>query len=385
MAPDLALAGLSDLKKGSLVLDPMAGSGTVLRQAVDLGHSAIGFDVDPLAVLMSKVWTRPVDPEVFLSLGEEIITEAQLLDLRTAKLPWLKEDPETAEFIKYWFAPEQRRALHRIAFVLHSKGDGTNEAEGAALDVLRLALSRIIVTKEQAASLARDTSHSRPHKVSTTSTFDVFGAYRRSVDQLHTRLSARPPLSGASVKLGDARRLDLRDATVDAVMTSPPYLNAIDYLRGHRMSLVWLGHRLKPLRDIRSSSIGAERGADENSQESETVVDAVTKAMTKAADLHGRHESMVRRYATDLVQMTREVGRVLKPGGRATFVVGDSCLKGSFITNSAGVAAAATSAGLRQISITKRDLPASSRYLPINDTGALGKRMREEIVLTFSK
>lgn len=55
MAPELALSALASLKKGSIVLDPMAGSGTVLRQALALGHRAIGFDMDPLAVLMSRV------------------------------------------------------------------------------------------------------------------------------------------------------------------------------------------------------------------------------------------------------------------------------------------------------------------------------------------
>jgi len=43
------------------------------------------------------------------------------------------------------------------------------------------------------------------------------------------------------------------------VLTSPPYLNAIDYLRGHRLALVWLGHELGPLKEIRANSVGAER------------------------------------------------------------------------------------------------------------------------------
>jgi len=49
MAPELAFESLRHLKAGSIVLDPMSGSGTVLRQASDMGHSAIGFDMDPLA------------------------------------------------------------------------------------------------------------------------------------------------------------------------------------------------------------------------------------------------------------------------------------------------------------------------------------------------
>ena len=54
MAPDLAMERLKNIRRGALVLDPMAGSGTVLRQATELGHRALGFDTDPLAVLMAK-------------------------------------------------------------------------------------------------------------------------------------------------------------------------------------------------------------------------------------------------------------------------------------------------------------------------------------------
>jgi tRNA G10 N-methylase Trm11 len=57
MAPELAIAELTNLKPNSIVLDPMAGSGTVVRHASELGLRAVGFDLDPLAVLMSRAWT----------------------------------------------------------------------------------------------------------------------------------------------------------------------------------------------------------------------------------------------------------------------------------------------------------------------------------------
>jgi ribosomal protein L11 methylase PrmA len=57
MAPEIVFTELQGLKKSQIVLDPMSGSGTVLRAAAELGHEAVGFDLDPLAVLMSRVWT----------------------------------------------------------------------------------------------------------------------------------------------------------------------------------------------------------------------------------------------------------------------------------------------------------------------------------------
>ena len=59
MAPEIVFHQLRGMASDALVLDPMAGSGTVLRAAAELGHRAIGFDLDPLAVLMARVWTTP--------------------------------------------------------------------------------------------------------------------------------------------------------------------------------------------------------------------------------------------------------------------------------------------------------------------------------------
>src|ERR1700730_15819441 len=58
MAPGIALDALGDRATALRVLDPMAGSGTVLAVARARGHHAIGVDVDPLAVLLARVWAR---------------------------------------------------------------------------------------------------------------------------------------------------------------------------------------------------------------------------------------------------------------------------------------------------------------------------------------
>ena len=116
MAPDIALRKLEGLRPNSVVLDPMVGSGTVVRQAVALGHRAIGFDMDPLAVLMSRVWTSPIDAAVVDTELKRLVEDAVDVDLRTAQLPW--QDGETKEFVRYWFAQQQRRAIARLAVVL---------------------------------------------------------------------------------------------------------------------------------------------------------------------------------------------------------------------------------------------------------------------------
>lgn len=384
MAPELALNSLVALPANSVVLDPMAGSGTVLRQALSLGHTAIGFDMDPLAVLMSRVWTNHFEADVVRAELESILQEAAAVDLRSARLAW--QDEETLEFIRYWFGDPQRRELTRLADVLARRRSSVrSQARRSALDILQVALSRIIVTKEQCASLARDTSHSRPHRVTLVSDYDVVDGFKRSANQLITRLISNQAANHAhgqvQVALGDARSIELKDRSVDAIMTSPPYLNAIDYMRGHRLSLVWLGYSISELRAIRSCTIGAERSFDAEC----SIADTIAASMCDLERLEPKQRKMVIRYAGDLERMMRQAARVLRPGGTATYVLGNSCLKDVFIRNSDGVAKAGIHAGLLLTKVAERDLPAASRYLPVTKSGSLSKRMRTETILTFTR
>ena len=113
MAPDIAIDHLPPAANdaGVVVLDPMCGSGTVLAAAAERGHTARGFDVDPLAVLMSSVATQAVDTELVVSEAERVCTRARAS--RVDKPRW--SDPETRKFAEYWFAPKQRGQLNRLS------------------------------------------------------------------------------------------------------------------------------------------------------------------------------------------------------------------------------------------------------------------------------
>ncbi len=89
MASELAFQAIKDLPDGAIVLDPMSGSGTVMKVAVESGHIARGFDVDPMAVLLSQVQTHHVDDKAMIETSENIIKEAQQTPLNKAILPWI--------------------------------------------------------------------------------------------------------------------------------------------------------------------------------------------------------------------------------------------------------------------------------------------------------
>jgi len=186
---------------------------------------------------------------------------------------------------------------------------------------------------------------------------------------------------------GDARRLGLlADGTVDAVVTSPPYLSAIDYLRGHKLALVWLGHSISELREIRSGSIGSERSPGKYSYIG--FADEVLAENMAIRTLDERKQSVLKRYVIDMIQAISEMSRVIRTGGRSVIVVGSSNLQGKSIDNAYLIASIASRSGLTLISQTVREIPQNKRYLPppsIEGHVSLGKRMRFESVLAFMK
>jgi hypothetical protein len=335
MAADIALRRLCLLKPGSVVLDPMAGSGTVLRTASDQGHRGIGFDLDPLAVLMARVWTTPINTRRLLTRAQTLVKQAARLG-RDCSLQWVDGDPETSAFVDYWFARRQQADLRAISVLLHPM-------RGPVADALRLSLSRIIITKRPGAgaSLGRDVSHSRPRRVPASSVYRVFEGFLRSAERLARCLERHSPRGGVAVGMGDARRMTgVEPAAVDAIINSPPYLNAIDYLRRHRLSLVLLGYRVGDLRAVRSKSIGAERAPDALPGQA-ALIDRLTAGLPSCERFPTRIRHTLGRYALDMEALMREARRVLRPGGTATFVVADSLLRGVFVESTRIINAAA--------------------------------------------
>jgi SAM-dependent methyltransferase len=379
MAPEVVLEQAKLLPSNSVVLDPMSGSGTVLRVVTEYGHKGIGFDMDPLAVLMAKVWTTPIDPKLLQDAATELVENATQVSLEECKLQWIEDDPETQGFIRYWFAEMQSADLQRLSFFLQ-------QSQNEIGDALRLALSRIIVTSKGGASLAQDTSHSRPHRVRDTNEYAVMPGFISSANRLGSLLSKQMPSGNADIRIGDARHMPyIAASSVDCVITSPPYLNAIDYLRGHKFSLVWLGHSITELRQIRSNSIGTERGLDLNT---EPFFNNLAEFLATVQTLPPRIQRIIHRYLFDIHRMLSELYRVLKSGGKAILVIGNSQIRGIFVQNSLAILRLAEQIGFEPVLVQERDIPFNRRYLPPPADGSgleFERRMHKEIILTLRK
>ncbi len=381
MAPDTVAHWLKDLPAGARVLDPMCGSGVVVRQSALLGHRARGFDIDPLAVLMSKVWTRKGRHDVLFDVSSKLLATAQHpRRFSHLDLPWVARCVETQAFIEYWFAKPQRSALARLAWEIALL---RSVEEDWICDCLQLALSRIIITKHVGASLAWDVSHSRPHRVRNDNDFDVYKGYKKAIDRLVLLLDSEVLPKAGAIQRGDCRSLSmLKRGSIDAVVTSPPYLNAIDYLRGHKLALVWMGYSIPELRDLRATSIGTERASAREKNSSE--MGDLEYAVRSIRKLPNRQRSIVHKYAQDATLMIREMRRVLAGDGIMVLVLGDSNLRGVPVYNSRIFKHIASRSGFILADERKRPLQSNRRYLPISaSSGALANRMKVEVLQAY--
>jgi len=385
MVPSIILEELPMARKrDEVVLDPMAGSGTTIVSARQRGYRAIGFDTDPLAVLIATVWSENLDGEKVKLAADRVLRAAKQscsLMRPDAAYP-AGADEDTRKFIRFWFDERCRQQLTALQSAIRRH-------QGKAIQrVLFCALSRLVITKKYGVSKAMDVSHSRPHRVYDQAPITPFEQFLKAVSHIVKTAPFKNQESAprATVRRADARALPQQDESIDAVITSPPYLHAIDYMRGHKLSLVWMGYSVKDLRVIRSTNVGAHSMS--KAPNGRDLIE-VMGSMGAINELSGQQQGMVRRYVEDLTKVVAECSRVLRKNGRATFVAANSNVSGISVSNSKAIELLAERSGLRLKAIRSREINDQHRYLPAPRRESAGpilqNRMREEFIMTFQK
>lgn len=369
---------------GEAVLDPMMGSGTALLEAHLLDRQAIGFDLDPLALRQSQVKTTCVAPELLLQAAQEVLKEAHGW-LATVHSPESilheKFTPKAVAFIQYWFLPETQLQLLALLRAIEQLPAGN------VRNFLEIAFSAIIVTKSGGVSMARDLAHSRPHRVAEKIPRNALQQFKARVEKNVRSLAALPQKAMRPIiQQGDIRQLPMGDASVDLVITSPPYANAIDYMRAHKFSLVWFGSRIEDLSTLRSRYIGTERTSDLL----ETLLPARAEGIiARLALLDHSKARILRKYYTDMSAAIGHIYRVLRPHRTMIVVVGTSTLRGIDVETHLCLTDIAASRGFDIVGVVERKLDRDRRMMPARFGAKSGNiiedRMHHEYIIAGYK
>ena len=417
--PQKFIAALTE--PGDAVLDPMMGSGTTLVEALLAKRQPIGFDTDPLAVRITKVKTTPLDKRKVLEAGNAILSKAHLPSHDKRRL--LREeyhqdwDVSTSKFVEYWFDKETQSDLCVLMTEIR-RISGESDCQLSSVEALaaffELVFSAIIITKSGGVSLALDLAHTRPHRAKVV--YDMKGDLLWGKEQLHQQHSrlqfiskklrsvfdefsdrfhrnvANLPLPESDylrpvIEYGDAQRLPLSDDCIDLIVTSPPYAsNAIDYMRAHKFSLVWMGFSVNDLGKRRSQTIGGEStaGVVFDDLPSDTL-----KVVEEVAKLDAKKGKVLHRYYSEMTRVLREMYRVLRPGKAAIVVVGSSIMRGRDTETGHCLADIGRSIGFEVPAIGIRNLDRNRRMLPagatLNQSSQIQQRMHQEYVIGYIK
>ena len=382
--PRIFIEGLTE--KGETVMDPMMGSGTAILEAFLCGRRAVGFDIDPLALMICRVKTHPVDLLEATWAGKRVVSSAGKLLHRASRLEASMKERFSAaslEFINYWFSKQTQRELMALVIAIERE-DLSKPLE----DFLKVVLSSIIITKSGGVSLAYDLAHTRPHLLEGKLYKDTIKVFEQRLAKSAALLSQLPS-NGKHVEIqqSDSRGpLPLNDDSIQLIVTSPPYANAIDYMRAHKFSLVWFGEEIGGLSTLRSTYIGSEKRGKFDALD---LPESVSRAVERLEAVDDKKSRVLAKYFADMRLALREMFRVLEPARCCIIVVGPSTMRGQTIKTQEHLAAIADQIGFETVDIGQRKLDRNRRMLPVtfrrNHNSQIESRMHEEYIIGLFK
>jgi hypothetical protein len=325
---------LADLTPGTTVLDPFSGSGTTGLYAAQAGLDATLVDLNPFLIWLAKVKTRNYTmielDEATRKLKDVVELGAKLI----SQCDDLWEPP--IHNIERWWTPGILKQLKGLRAALDEHYD-----QSPSTDLLLVGLCRTVIDTSAAAF-----NHQSMSFKGASSELTLFDADSVNVDVLQQYRSqvryvidtAVPQMPGtAKVLLGDARSLKgVETESIQSIYTSPPYANRISYIRELRPYMYWL----RFLNDAREAAeldwqaIGGTWGVATSRVGQWTrkkdlppmgsfssILEKITAEENRSGPLLARY---VEKYFHDMWDHFRSAYRVLCPGGKVTYVIGNS-------------------------------------------------------------
>lgn len=334
-------------RDGSATLDPFCGSGTTLLESILMGIPAIGVDVNPLAVLLSRVKTTPLNEPLEHAIA--IIVQQAYLRLNDTKPVTVPDIPR----LDHWFKPEIAEAVAILVQEIEKA-----EVDDASQDALRVALSGILVRVSNQESDVRYAAIDKP-----VAPQDVIALFEQNALEVSRRLTSvfQVPLfpelrpAQATVLQADTRTLhtNLPPWRVGLIVTSPPYPNAYEYWLYHKYRMYWLG--MDPIA-ARRDEIGAR--AHYSKKNGLTAED----------------------FANDMRQSFRAFSALLPSGRYVCFLIGNSRIRGTYVDNAPLLTRVAQEHDFRLCARFPRQIPSTRKAF----NPALGS-IKSEMLLIFRR
>lgn len=339
---------------------------------------------EPLALRLGRVKTMAIDSSNFRNATNRVLQKASRLLSETGRVQEALHqffDERTKAFVDYWFLPDTQRELMALALAIEGITDKSCRY------LLELTLSSIIITKSGGVSRARDLAHSRPHLDNTKNSKNALEQFslrlRKNLNRLE-ELKVKTTL--AAIIAGDARFMPFANESVDLIVTSPPYANAIDYMRAHKFSLVWLGKSISELSKLRSGYIGSERIED---VWNDNLPRRSQEIISRLQERDRRKSAILRKYLLEMNLVLSEMFRILRKDSAAIAVVGTSVMRGMDVQTHQCLSDMAAEIGFDVVGMKPRTLDRNKRMMPARfgkkTDSMIEQRMHEEYVIGLLK
>lgn len=337
----------SNLIESDIVLDPFVGSGTTLVSAVSKGYDAIGIDVNPMSVLISKVKSTKYSEE---DIHKVINALASIKVLSNdAKI-------ENYEMISKYFPINNYIMLKKI-FYLIGQYKGSSE-----YDILFCAYLSII---EESSNRRRD---GNGLKTVETKINDVLGLYEKKVNQIvnDIRVLSTSFCGKSYVKTDSSLNLNvfcdeikrIHKKEIGSIIFSPPYANSFDYFESYKLELCLGGFLDKEnINSYRSTAVRSFIGGEKENDADrfvELLADEIQKSIPLKEKETGKKDSrtrkvpqMIKGYFKDMENVIFECYKALKKGGKCYIVIDQSSYLGKVVPSDLLFAYSAEKAGFK--------------------------------------
>lgn len=308
-------------RHGMRILDPFVGGGAVLVEAYLANLDSTGFDVNPLAAIVSKAKSTPIPSSILIKTLELF---DKIYSCTKAELPHF---PKHAR-IDYWFKPYMYEPLARIRIAIDELASIFEQSHHDALwNLLACIYSdtvrNVSLTYRGEVRLRRlqgeDLEKFNPN---------VVLEFKKAMEKGFARVSNLPFHKNIpDVHIGDSRKIAVENGYFDLVITSPPYgdiKNTIPYHQFSKNMLYWLGFGDKALQHIQEKSLGTKQSL-KSAPQSAILSDSLGR-MSKKTLIHE-----AKCFYHDYFCALQEIARVTSE--RIIIVIGHRILDGTKIDN----------------------------------------------------